>query len=393
MPRNLIHADAIVDYRGVIASPGAILVEGNQIIEAGTPQEIGLPENASLTQIDSVVTPSFVNTHTHLDLSGVGITPAKESYTSWVEEVVFPIRSDTSSIGDSVLRGIELVHSGGSSIIGDISGSEEAAQLVYESHLRATPFVELLGTGTRQQSVIEFMNQLPSDFGVEPHAPYSCGLDVYREAFASGRPVATHLAETLEELEYAQHRTGPIAKFVQRIGAWEKEDIPWSSHPIDIVLQLAGDTPCIVAHLNYIDDCHLQRLADSNMTVAYCPRASAYFGHTNHRWQEMIDAGVNVSIGTDSLLCLDTPNRISVIDEMRFLYHKDKPDPVQLIAMGTIHGASGLGLDPNLVTLHRGETAGLLAFMSQGGDPLLEIMNSTTMPIWLSGEIELKKGQ
>ena len=50
-------------------------------------------------------------------------------------------------------------------------------------------------------------------------------------------------------------------------------------------------------------------LAASNITVAYCPRASHYFGHTNHRWKEMLDAGINVALGTDSLLCLDTPDQ------------------------------------------------------------------------------------
>ena len=57
------------------------------------------------------------------------------------------------------------------------------------------------------------MSELPKGYGVEPHAPYSCGIDVYREAFLSGRSVATHLAESIEELEYAMNRSGPIAEF------------------------------------------------------------------------------------------------------------------------------------------------------------------------------------
>jgi cytosine/adenosine deaminase-related metal-dependent hydrolase len=192
-----------------------------------------------------------------------------------------------------------------------------------------------------------------------------------------------HLAESIEEIEYAKNRTGKTADFIKRIGAWDAKDVAWGCHPIDKVLEIAKDTPFIAAHLNYIEDHHLPMLAASNITVAYCPRASEYFGHTNHRWKEMLHAGVTVALGTDSLLCLDTPDRISIIDEMRCLYTQHRADPVQLLTMATINGAMGLGLDPNLVTLNAGETAGLLAFESTGNDPLFDIFNATTMPTWL----------
>jgi 5-methylthioadenosine/S-adenosylhomocysteine deaminase len=148
-------------------------------------------------------------------------------------------------------------------------------------------------------------------------------------------------------------------------------------------LALANGQPFVAAHLNYIEDSHIAALADSQCTVAYCPRASTYFGHANHRWQEMLQAGVHVALGTDSLLCIDTVDRISVIDEMRLLYSRDQADPVDLMKMGTVHGAIGLGVDPSLVTIDEGKVAGMLLFETSGGDPLLEIMNSTNMPTWV----------
>ena len=74
---------------------------------------------------------------------------------------------------------------------------------------------------------------------------------------------------------------------------------------------------------------------------------------------------------------------ISVIDEMRYLYAGSEVNPLQLLAMGTINGATGLGFDPNLVTLEPGDTAGLLAFDADGNDPLFDIFNAATMPNWL----------
>ena len=124
-----------MDYRGVIASPGAILLEGNCIIAAGTPQELGTPEDAELTQDDSVITPSFVNTHTHMDLSGGGLAPARDSFVQWVEEAVLPIRRDIDAIEENVRIGIALSIAGGSLIVGDIAGTQLAAEIVESSAL------------------------------------------------------------------------------------------------------------------------------------------------------------------------------------------------------------------------------------------------------------------
>ncbi len=383
MPRNLIHSNALVDYRGVIASPGAILREGNRIIAVGSPQEVGGNDECSLTQVNGVVTPSFVNAHAHLDLSGVGTVSAKESFVQWVEDVVLPIRREPEAIDQHVRAGIELVIAGGSQIVGDIAGSLRAAELTAELLLYPRSYVELLGLGQRQQLAVEQLQAVPLQFGLSPHAPYSCGRDVYAACFESGRPVSTHLAESLEEIDSVQHCKGALVNHAKNVGSWDDSVEAWNEHPIDAVLDVAGCQPFVAAHLNYVENHHMDKLSTSNITVAYCPRASQYFGHSNHRWQEMIERGINVALGTDSLLCLDTPDRISVIDEMRLLHARDQADPELLLKIGTVNGAIGLGFDPNLVTLTVGETAGLLAFDTAGNDPLNEIFNSSSMPTWL----------
>ena len=388
MPRNLIHSDAIADHLGVLAAPGAILREGDQIIAVGSVQEIGRVDEASLTQIHGTVIPSLVNAHNHLDLSGIGIKPANESFVSWVEEEVLPIRlgSDEKSIRSAVDLGVALTLAGGTTIVGDIAGSMQAAETVVASSLQGKVFVEIFGQGAKQESAIEMIRKIPSSMGVQPHAPYSCSKDVYTAAFDTGFPVATHLAETREELQCTLEASGPLVDLAQRLGTWDETVAEWNSHPVDALIQLAGGAKLLAAHLNYIEDRHLELLAASNMTVVYCPRASAYFGHKDHRWNEMIDAGVNVALGTDSLLCLDTPDRISVLDEMRYLYRTQHADPKKLFAMATVHGAVGLGVDPELVTMSTGMSAGLIAFDVMGANPLLEILQSTAVPTWVLPE-------
>ena len=359
----------------------------------GTPQEIGNPNVDRHTQIYGTVMPSFVNVHAHLDLSGIGVTPPMESFVQWIQEVVFPIRtaSNEKTIKAAVDRGVELSIAGGVGIIGDIAGSMIAAEQLVRSALRAVPFVEVFGLGSRQESAIKQIADIPSFMGVQPHAPFSCGEDVYLAAFASGLPVSTHVAETIEEVQCTTDGCGPLVDFTTSIGAWDATAKPWYSHPVDAMIDVAGTSPLLAAHLNYIEDHHLSRLASSNITVEFCPRASTYFGHEGHRWKDMIAAGVAVALGTDSLLCLDTPDRITVLDDMRLLYKRDQCDPKMLFAMATIHGAVGLGLSPSLVMLDEGETAGLLSFDGICNNPLIEILESNIAPQWvLRGAISPK---
>lgn len=94
----------------------------------------------------------------------------------------------------------------------------------------------------------------------------------------------------------------------------------------------------------------------------------------------MLDAGVPVAFGTDSLLCLDTPHRISVLDEMRYLWQRHKASAADLLTMATTHGAAALGVDRSLVTLEPGEIAGLLAV---SGGTWEQAMGSNEPPKWI----------
>ena len=195
--------------------------------------------------------------------------------------------------------------------------------------------------------------------GLQPHSPYTCGLSVYAAAAQlaahCGVPVSTHLAETLEEIEFVRHGTGPLNEFLRRIG-WEEPFVPLHLHPVDARWRERW----VMRHLNDIEEHHL-RLAAWRTTVGYCPRASAYFGHplerhAPYRHRVMLAAGINVALGTDSILCLDTPDRLSVLDEMR-LAERDGTEAHTLLAMGTVNGAAALGLDPRDFTLAPGAVA------------------------------------
>jgi cytosine/adenosine deaminase-related metal-dependent hydrolase len=113
--------------------------------------------------------------------------------------------------------------------------------------------------------------------------------------------------------------------------------------------------------------------------------ASDYFGHRNHRYREMLAAGVNVCLGTDSILCQPAgePQPLGILAQMRHLYRRDQADPEMLLKMATIHGIRGLGFDREHgllnATLKSGAPAKLLAVRidpADSTDPLTQALGN-----------------
>lgn len=400
MIRQHIIAATVVDGAGTHVSPGAVLLEGDRVIAAGGVAEVGLAGDAQRVELPgSCVIPAFVNAHAHLDLTRIGPVAYEGKFSQWLDGIVKQrmAMQHENAVPASVLQGAELSKKGGTAIVGDIAGglSIEAVQALRRSGLRGVSYLEVIGIGQGQEDAIERLDAALAGvareescvrLGVSPHAPFTCGLEVYRAAADLGLPMATHLAESLEELQFFDKGDGPFAELLQRAGRWDQSIRGNGCHPVDLIGGILADVPCVAAHLNYVGDEQIERIASSGMSVGYCPRASAYFGHPHeghppHRYRDMLGAGINVALGTDSMVCLDTADRISVLDEMRLLYRRDSADPGVLLEMATVNGAKALGFDVDLVTLKPGPVAGVLALH---GATLEEALRNDDPPQWVT---------
>jgi len=404
----------VVDAELVAEAPGAILIDGDDdVIAAGSPQMLGDVADAEVVELPrSVVLPALVNVHTHLDLTHLGCWERPASFLDWVRRVRAGRAMTDDAVAGSVRRGIDLSRAGGVAIVGDIAGafSRVPVEVMRDMGMAGVSFFEVFGNGRKERAGLDFIARLagedggarssfeieppPVRIGLQPHAPYSCSAAVFRAAAETKLPLATHLAETPEEIEFTRFGRGPFETLLREVGAWDDSCSPPGVHPIDLVLDVLGDErPFIAAHVNYLDDDHLDRLARSSVTVAYCPRASEYFGHPRdsqpvHRYRDMMARGINVALGTDSIICLDTAERLSVLDDMRFLLQRDGADPRTLLAMATVNGAEALGFDRDLVTLRAGRKAGVIALELEGGDtggdPLSLALAHGQPPMWIS---------
>lgn len=388
--RTILLADAAVDAMGTTCCPAVVVLDGDQIEAVDTPQAIGaIPDATTHDWTGHVLLPGLVNAHTHLDLSGPGPWLPEADFLAWIGRVR-RLRSETTSPSDDVTQGVHLARAGGTVAVGDIVGhpSDASLEALAHSGLHGQAFIEGFGLGTMQASVVDrFASRAGQQFGrlragFSPHAPYSCGPDVFAGAALLAGAVSTHIAETPEELALLFNGTGPFRALLMDDVGLPQEALPIAGvHPIDLLIDDLAGAMCV--HLNCIEPRHAEALASVGAVACLCPRATAYFGRDVPGPFAMLrEAGVKIVLGTDALLCLDTPDRICMLDEARVLYGLGAASALDLLAMITTSPADALSVDRALVDLHSGPTAGILAVP---GESLDGVLSRTDAPQWAAG--------
>lgn len=366
-PTRCCRAAAVCPATGPTHRPGSVILRGNRVAWVGPThaEPPDLAHDAAVIELpDRLLLPGMVNAHAHLELSAIGPRPYTGGFLSWVtmlrehwpgEGDPWAKVPDEAWFADAAKRGAAMSRACGVTAVGDICRSDAISAARREAGLAGVGFVELFGMGPPWDAPgIAAIEQAAE--GVQPHAPYSAGPALFDAAARSGKPVCTHLAETCDELAFVAGAAGPFRAFLERIGKWDDAFAPAYQRdlsPVQWMRPYFEQARWLVAHCNYVDDADIVLLADAGVSVAYCPVASEYFGHAGHRYRAMLDAGVNVCLGTDSIVCQppgvkppgDAASQpLSILAQMRRLHRRDGTDPALLLRMATTHGRRALGL-------------------------------------------------
>ncbi len=321
-----------------------------------------------------VVLPGLVNAHAHLEMTHVaGAVQKRLEFTQWLRTLTQELRNADEADPDARERGaadgIKMCLESGTTTVCDIANTGVSFEEVCNNGLRGIVLYELLGF--RPDRAIEYTGRAASWFadhedhsrvalGVSAHAPYSVSADLFRGAAKiadkENRLLAIHVAETEEEERFLHTGLGPFKEHLEFYNAYDPGFAPPCTSPIRYLSQLGVlGRPRLLIHCNYLDDEEIQIIADSGSSVVYCPRSHAYFGHSNHPYPRLREAGVNVAIGTDSLASNES---LSILDEMRFLQDKGiVTDLGELIGLATENGAKALQMDATIGAIMPGMKA------------------------------------
>ncbi len=370
---TVLFAAAVRDAAGVDAAPGVVWVERGQVVAAGDPDSLPAEVLIHARRIDlpdRLLLPAMVNAHAHLDLTAIGPRPydADGGFVGWVNMLRSCWPTDPAHAAEwfaqAAAQGACDALASGVQAVGDISRYHAVGQARKAAGLAGVTYIEGLGLGPPFDA--EGLREAREGCdGLQPHAPYSAGPAMFAAASESGRPVSTHLAETLDEHAFVARLAGPKLAFVKSIGRWSDgfaahygqglSPVQWMRPHLERAAEQGG---WLAAHCNYVDDADIELLADTRTSVAYCPVASDYFGHPHdgyppHRYLDMLQAGVIVALGTDSVVCQPErePQPLGIVPQMRHLFWRDGTDPALLLRMATVNGAQALRLPAAFATL------------------------------------------
>lgn len=376
---------------------GAVEIDGARIVDVGRAGDLagrGPVEDLG----DVVLMPGLINAHTHLELTCYGGRLPPAPLWEWLDGLIALRRAPglAQREHDAILDGARQSIVAGVTCVADISRSGRHVDALRDSPIRKVCFIELISgaspPGDADQLLAAVKLALPKvtdrmSIGISPHAPYTVTWDDLRRAASiaaeNDLPVTMHVAETPEELEWLATGGGRAQAFLEGVG------LPTASSNVrggfvDLLhrASLTAQRP-LLAHVNYLTDDQLRQLTASGCSVAYCPRAHAFFGHAPHRWCDMLAAGVNVCLGTDSLA---SNQSLSILDEMRFL--KRAAPAVSgdtLLEMATIRAARALGIADEIGSIRFGKSIDLVAVAARDLDTALSAEAPVVRDVWIGG--------
>lgn len=400
-----------IEPAGVVLEHQAIIIQGAQIA-AITPQaeaDLRFRTRETVTLQHHVVMPGLINTHGHAAMSLFRGMADDLPLMTWLNEHIWPVEGAFVSeqfIADGTQLAIaEMLRTGTTTFSDMYFFPEVAAQVAHDVGIRAQICFPLLdfptvwGSGPDEylRKGEAFIKSWQADNyitpAIGPHAPYTVSDGPLKQAIGlsadTGAPIQIHLHETAFEVSEATTKSGqrPVARMA------------------DLGL-LGTNTQCV--HMTQINDADLQHIVESGAHVIHCPESNLKLASGLCPVQELIDAGVNVAIGTDGAA---SNNDLDLFGELRttaMLAKVVSGDAAavsahQALTMATLNGAKALGRDHELGSLVAGKLADIIAvdlsdpFIQPVYDPASHLVYSNhgraVSHSWINGIPQLQDGR
>jgi 5-methylthioadenosine/S-adenosylhomocysteine deaminase len=368
---DLLFTNAILltmDDAFSLYEPGALAIQGDHILAVG-PEASLCSEYTAEQVVDcggKVLMPGLVNAHTHAAMSLLRGLADDLRLDVWLLGYMMPVEREFVS-PDFVRLGtqiacVELIRTGVTCFADMYYFEEHVAQATAEAGLRAVCSQTVLKFPAPDAVSFEESLAAARDFiqrwkghplivpSVAPHAPYTCTEEILRATAALAAefdvPLHTHIAETALEVENSRAEFGmPVVPYIKK--------------------QNLFDAKVLAAHCVHVDDGEIKSLQHNHAGVAHNPSSNLKLASGFAPVSKMLEAGLNVGIGTDGAA---SNNDLDMFEEIRlaaFLAKSVTGDPTTLpahdaLAMATRLGARALHVGDLTGTLEPGKRADLI---------------------------------
>ena len=335
-----------------------------------------ISEEAKLEHYSGILTPGFVNTHCHLELSHLWKKiPEKKGIGNFIGHINRLRNKEVEITETEMQKADRRMWAAGVAAVGDISNSILSLEVKKSSKIFYHTFVETFGFHPdRAERAFEWAKFVQQEFkkneleaSVVPHSPYSVSAPLFQmirvKAETEKSTLSIHNQESPGEAQFYKDGTGPIAEHLQYnlgidISHWKPTG---KSSLISILGFLPAENTLLLVHNTFtqkedIDELKRRRTADKTHFVL-CPNANLYIENQLPPVDLFRDEKLNICIGTDSLA---SNHNLSVLDELKTLQlHFPKIHLEELIRWATFNGAQALGVADNFGTFEKGKKPGV----------------------------------
>lgn len=319
---------------------------------------------------DGILVPGLINTHCHLELSHwKGVIQKHSGLVDFVSSIIAAPETNEHIRLEAMLAADAEMLANGIVAVGDISNREHSHKIKKASELYYHTFCEALGLNSAHaQAFFEACKINAARFqkgqtSITPHAPYSVSRELFDliEAHAqeTGNILSIHNQESEEENIYFRDKSGGFTDLYEKIGAKDPlKDNHGKSSLKTILPWISPFQKTLLVHNTFTsaDDVAFAASRHPDLYWCLCPNANLYIENCLPDVEMLRDAGLRITLGTDSLASND---QLSIIEEMKTLQQHKNIAFDDLIRWATLNGAEFLGIDDRYGSFEKGKKPGV----------------------------------
>jgi 5-methylthioadenosine/S-adenosylhomocysteine deaminase len=364
--------------------PGAVAVHGDSIVAVGREDELK-NEYSGQETIDcngKVLMPGLINAHTHVPMTLLRGLADDLRLDVWLMGYMMPVEREFVSPGfvrlGTMLACAEQIRSGVTTFNDMYYYEEHVAEAAAVVGMRAVCGQTVMKFRAPDAASYEDSLQMAREFiqrwkdhplivpAVSPHAPYTCTAEILHATAELAKefdvPLHTHLAETSFEVENIRNEHGiPVIPYVKKQGLL--------------------DAKVIAAHCVHVDPGEIRTLQHAKAGVSHNPSSNLKLASGFAPVVKMLEAGLNVGIGTDGPA---SNNDLDMFEEVRlaaFIAKAVTNDPTSLPAPWALLMATRLGAQ----ALHIGHLTGSLEVGKRADLILVDVSPLHNAPVFKRG--------
>jgi len=368
---TLIHADWIipVDPQNSTLRNHAVAVSDGRILEILPSDDAAKKYSAGDVHklMNHVLIPGLINIHTHSAMSLFRGLADDLPLMNWLQDHIWPAEGrwvDSEFIQDGSLLAVAEMLKSGTTCFNDMYFYPDVTARIADTvGIRASVGLIVLDFPTVwANDADEYIHK-----GIEVHDHYR-NNSLISTAFAPHAPYTVSDAPLERVVTLAEELDIPIHMHVHETDFEIQESIKQhNKRPLQRLKELGITSPRLIAvHMTQVNNDDLDILTESGCSIAHCPESNLKLASGFCPVNQLIEAGINVALGTDGAA---SNNDLDMIGEIRTaaLLAKSVANDAsalpadQALRMATINSATALGLDKTIGSLESGKSADIVA--------------------------------